>query len=187
MMMAGCVAGAALLLVLTFVQGGKEDERAEGWIPLNEAVQEKITMLHTMPEETKSDGLQQEKPKAAQAAERTAVQPQAGTESADPEEEQAAGPDGSRQEWSGTEESAAGASVETPAVASGKNAGKLDINRATAEQLDALKGIGPSKAQAIVDDRERYGYFASVDDLLRVKGIGEKLLASLKESVVANP
>ncbi|MHA6483692.1 ComEA family DNA-binding protein [Paenibacillus sp. strain BS8-2] len=65
--------------------------------------------------------------------------------------------------------------------------GIIDINRASAEELDQLKGIGPSKAQAIVADREQLGKFRSVDDLLRVKGIGEKLLASIKESVVALP
>ncbi|WP_168119332.1 ComEA family DNA-binding protein [Paenibacillus sp. HB172176] len=65
--------------------------------------------------------------------------------------------------------------------------GKLDVNRATAEQLDELKGIGPSKAQAIVEERERGGFFASVDDLQRVKGIGEKLVAKIKDSVVARP
>lgn len=65
--------------------------------------------------------------------------------------------------------------------------GKIDINRASAEQLDGLKGIGPAKAQAIVADREKNGKFGSVDELLRVKGIGEKLLSSMKESVVALP
>ncbi|MGO4372693.1 ComEA family DNA-binding protein [Paenibacillus sp. MCAF20] len=65
--------------------------------------------------------------------------------------------------------------------------GKLDINRATAEELDALKGIGPAKAQAIVDDREKNGPFATVNDLLRVRGIGEKLLAGMKEGIVARP
>ena len=53
---------------------------------------------------------------------------------------------------------------------------KLDINHATAEQLDALPGIGAVKAQTIVSDREKNGLFHSVDDLLRVKGIGPKLL-----------
>ncbi|WP_265525129.1 ComEA family DNA-binding protein [Paenibacillus sp. JDR-2] len=65
--------------------------------------------------------------------------------------------------------------------------GKLDINRATAEQLDTLKGIGPAKAQAIIADRERNGLFSSADDLLRVKGIGSKLLAGIKDSIVAMP
>lgn len=67
------------------------------------------------------------------------------------------------------------------------SAGKVDINRATAEQLDSLKGIGPAKAQAILADREQNGPFQSVDDLMRVKGIGTKLLAGIKDSIVAAP
>lgn len=65
--------------------------------------------------------------------------------------------------------------------------GKIDINRATAEQLQQLKGIGPSKAKAIVDDREQKGSFKSIADIKRVKGIGEKLYAGIQESIVANP
>jgi competence protein ComEA len=72
------------------------------------------------------------------------------------------------------------------AAGAADNNGKLDINRATAAELETLKGIGPSKAAAIVRDRELNGFFLSVDDLLRVKGIGDRLLAGLKESVVAN-
>jgi len=65
--------------------------------------------------------------------------------------------------------------------------GKIDINRATAEQLQQLKGIGPSKAKAIVDDREQKGSFKSIADIKRVKGIGEKLYAGIQESIVAIP
>ncbi|MFB9325524.1 ComEA family DNA-binding protein [Paenibacillus aurantiacus] len=65
--------------------------------------------------------------------------------------------------------------------------GKLDINRASAEELDALPGIGAAKAKAIVVEREAGGAFGSADDLLRVKGIGPKLLAKLKPHVVALP
>lgn len=65
--------------------------------------------------------------------------------------------------------------------------GKLDINRATAAELDSLKGIGPSKAQAIIEDREKNGRFTTIDDLLRVKGIGEKLLSGIQENIVARP
>lgn len=68
----------------------------------------------------------------------------------------------------------------TPAQSS---SGLLNLNAATAEQLDGLKGIGPSKAQAIVADRERNGPFRSVDDLLRVKGIGRKLLEGIRPYV----
>lgn len=65
--------------------------------------------------------------------------------------------------------------------------GKLDINRATAAELDTLNGIGPSKAQAIIEDREQNGKFTAINDLLRVKGIGEKLLSGIQESIVARP
>ena len=50
---------------------------------------------------------------------------------------------------------------------------KLDINTATVEQLaDGLKGIGMSKAKAIVKHREAHGPFTSLDELIVVKGIG---------------
>ncbi|MDQ0111748.1 ComEA family DNA-binding protein [Paenibacillus harenae] len=70
---------------------------------------------------------------------------------------------------------------------SDEGTGKLDINQATAAELDALKGIGQAKARAIVEDREQNGPFATVNDLLRVRGIGEKLLAGFKEDIVARP
>lgn len=61
---------------------------------------------------------------------------------------------------------------------------KVNINTATVEELSRLKGIGESKAQAIVDYREANGEFASVDDLVKVKGIGEKTLEKLKVDLV---
>lgn len=62
-------------------------------------------------------------------------------------------------------------------------AGPLDINSATTAQLDALPGVGPTTAQAIVDDRERNGPFRSVDDLLRVRGIGPAKLDQIRALV----
>ncbi|GGG11024.1 ComEA family DNA-binding protein [Paenibacillus abyssi] len=62
--------------------------------------------------------------------------------------------------------------------------GKIDLNTATTDQLDTLPGIGMAKAQAIVDDRSKNGPFHSVEDLMRVKGIGPKILEKMKESVV---
>ena len=61
--------------------------------------------------------------------------------------------------------------------------GKVPINIASAEQLDTLPGIGPSKAEAIVSYREEHGPFTSLEDLLNVKGIGEKTLENLKDLI----
>ncbi|NDL65011.1 hypothetical protein GRH90_19955 [Enterobacteriales bacterium SAP-6] len=61
---------------------------------------------------------------------------------------------------------------------------KVNINTATAEELvDALKGIGPKKAQAIIDYREAKGPFTQVEQLKEVKGIGPSTLSNIKELV----
>ncbi|MBJ6363072.1 ComEA family DNA-binding protein [Paenibacillus sp. GCM10012307] len=65
--------------------------------------------------------------------------------------------------------------------------GRLNLNKAQAEDLIALPGIGPAKAQAIVDDRKRNGPFRSVEDIIRVKGIGSKMLEKIKNSIVVYP
>ena len=56
----------------------------------------------------------------------------------------------------------------------------VNINTATPADLDGVKGIGPSKAQAIVDYRTKNGPFKSLDDLKNVKGFGDKSIAKLK-------
>ena len=60
---------------------------------------------------------------------------------------------------------------------------KLDLNTATAEELQKLPGIGEVLSQAIVDYREEHGPFQSVDELLQVPGIGEKRLDDIRDSV----
>ncbi|WP_047986346.1 helix-hairpin-helix domain-containing protein [Ornithinibacillus californiensis] len=60
---------------------------------------------------------------------------------------------------------------------------KIRINYATVEEIQKLPGIGPSKANAIVEYREENGYFKKVEDLLEVSGIGEKTLEALKEEI----
>ena len=62
-------------------------------------------------------------------------------------------------------------------------AAPVDLNSATAEQLDALPGVGPATAAAIVAERRQHGPFASVDDLARVRGIGPAKLAALRARV----
>lgn len=69
-----------------------------------------------------------------------------------------------------------------PAGAPGSSA-KVDLNTATAEQLDALPGVGPVTAAAILQWRADHGRFSSVDDLLDVDGIGQATLARLRDLV----
>ena len=57
--------------------------------------------------------------------------------------------------------------------------GRLDLNRASADELEGLPGIGPKTAQRILDDRRTRGPFRKASDLTRVKGIGAKTLARL--------
>lgn len=70
------------------------------------------------------------------------------------------------------------------AVASGSaSMGKVNINTATASELEALPGVGEVIAQRIVDYRTANGPFGSVDELIDVSGIGESTLASMRELV----
>lgn len=59
----------------------------------------------------------------------------------------------------------------------------VDLNRASAEELQQLPGVGPVLAGRIVDHRDEYGGFESVEDLLDVAGIGEAKLEQLRSAV----
>ncbi len=75
-------------------------------------------------------------------------------------------------------------STESPVTGTSKTIeGKININTATIEELSSLPGIGPSKAGAIIEFREKYGLFESIEDLLYVPGIGESLYSSIKEEI----
>lgn len=63
------------------------------------------------------------------------------------------------------------------------SSGLVNINTASLDELQTLSGVGPSTAQAIIDERTQNGAFASVDDLMRVSGIGERKLAKIKDAI----
>jgi competence protein ComEA len=79
-------------------------------------------------------------------------------------------------------EAAAGAAPSAPAV-SGAPATLVNVNTASATELEALPGIGEVIAQRIVDYRTANGPFASVDDLLDVSGIGDAILGDIHDLV----
>ena len=85
-----------------------------------------------------------------------------------------------------------GAAGVLPAIAAGPEGNTkekpalVDVNSASAADLEKLPGIGPALAKRIVEFREKNGPFQSVDDLIKVQGIGEKSLARFREFVTAS-
>jgi len=82
-------------------------------------------------------------------------------------------------------ESGTGPGGAAPASSGSSSASRdvININRATAAELESLPGVGPATAQKIVDDRESNGPFAAPEDLMRVPGIGAKKFESMREFV----
>jgi competence protein ComEA len=63
---------------------------------------------------------------------------------------------------------------------------RINLNTASAEELDRLPGIGSTRAQAIVEYRQEHGRFLAVDDLKQVPGIGPKMLDQIRDKVTVN-
>jgi competence protein ComEA len=76
-----------------------------------------------------------------------------------------------------------GAAVGAGGAAGGATSGPINLNSATAEQLDTLDGVGPATAQKILEFRQQHGGFSSIDDLSQIAGIGPKRLESLRAQV----
>ncbi|MBB6636176.1 ComEA family DNA-binding protein [Cohnella thailandensis] len=184
---AGATALAGLaLLGWAFLQPPKE-AGVPGWTPVNEQVAEALLPFS------------ETEPAPSPAAQPSAVELQAAAGTA-PASSGASEPSPASSGTSepspassGTSESSpasSGASESSPLPSAPESAvtesvpdGRLNLNAATAEQLDELKGIGPSKAQAIVAYREEHGAFKSVEELLQVNGIGAKVFAAIRDSL----
>lgn len=68
-------------------------------------------------------------------------------------------------------------------LAGAAEAGKINLNTATAAELEQLDGIGKAKAEAIVQYRQLNGKFTALEQLAQVKGIGKTLLDKNREKV----
>ena len=83
----------------------------------------------------------------------------------------------------GTTQPASATTAPSPAAADTSNVFPLDINLATAEELDLLPDIGAARAKAIVDYREEFGPFTCTEELMNVPGIGEKIFAKIRDLI----
>ena len=76
---------------------------------------------------------------------------------------------------------------EPPARTTSERPAPLNLNAATEAQLEGLPGVGPSMATRIVEYRKKNGPFKKAEDLMNVKGIGEKSFLKLKALITVGP
>lgn len=69
-------------------------------------------------------------------------------------------------------------------LAGAEEAGKININTASADELEKLKQVGPNYAIRIIEYREKNGPFEKPEDIMKVKGIGPKTFELNKEQIV---
>jgi comEA protein len=77
--------------------------------------------------------------------------------------------------------------AKSPKAAAATLSTPLNLNTATAAQLEKLPGVGARTAQLIVEHRQKNGGFKKVEELMNIKGIGEKSFLKLKPMVVVGP
>lgn len=77
----------------------------------------------------------------------------------------------------------AGSAPSSPGAGAATGGTLVNINVATVDELDSLPGIGEATALAIIEEREANGAFASIEDLMRVSGVGEKKFEKLRDLI----
>jgi competence protein ComEA len=75
----------------------------------------------------------------------------------------------------------AGANVAGPA------ANQINLNTATATQLESLPGIGAKTAQRIIEHRQKNGSFKKIEELMNIRGVGEKSFLKLRPLITVGP
>ncbi len=80
-------------------------------------------------------------------------------------------------------ESGISASGQAASAGGAGSSGLVNLNTASAEELQTLSGVGEVTAQAIIEEREAHGPYVSIEDVMRVSGIGEKKFARIKDSI----
>lgn len=83
-------------------------------------------------------------------------------------------------------ETASAVNTGSAGAAAPKAKGKLNINKATASELDTLPGIGPSTAEKIIQYRKNNGGFSTVEEINNVSGIGDSKYNEIKDLITAN-
>lgn len=78
---------------------------------------------------------------------------------------------------------AANDNIQLPIASMSNISSKININRATEKELETLTGIGPTRAQAIIQYRNTNGAFRKTEDLMDVKGIGPTIFENLKDEI----
>ena len=74
-------------------------------------------------------------------------------------------------------------SSDGPSSSTSSSNGKININKATASELENIPSVGPSTAQKIITYREENGKFSSIDDIKNVSGIGDKTFENIKDYI----
>lgn len=174
MIWGAAMAAAAALMLILIVYSLLHRPESAGWISVNEQMQ---ALLHT---DEASAGKEEEAGKK-EAVDKAEAQ---GKNEAPGKEAAAGGDAASEREEAEQNTGEAGGPVQpepVPKPVESKSKSTLNLNTATASQLDELPGIGPSRADAILALREKLGgKFSRTEQLLEVKGIGDKTLEKLK-------